>query len=95
MQINNELIASLEDISCLVLSDDEKSRMKGEFQEILNNLMPFHEINTQDVPECIHGGYNRNIFREDQVFPSLERQLILKNAPVKNNETFIAPKTVE
>jgi Asp-tRNA(Asn)/Glu-tRNA(Gln) amidotransferase C subunit len=36
-----------------------------------------------------------NDFRDDIALPSYDRALILENAPVKNDETFIAPKTVE
>ena len=95
MQINDELITRLEDISCLAFSKDEKAALKSEFQEILDNMTLFNQLDTQGVPECAHPLDNTNIFRKDEALPSYDRELILKNAPVKNDEMFIAPKTVE
>ena len=95
MQINDDLIARLEDISCLALSDSEKKLLKSELQEIVDSLALFNELDTQGIPECANPLDNVNFFREDKAYPSFDRELILKNAPVKNEEMFIAPKTVE
>jgi aspartyl-tRNA(Asn)/glutamyl-tRNA(Gln) amidotransferase subunit C len=94
MQIDEKLIAQLENISYLTLLDDEKSSIKAELQEILDSMALFNEINTENLPSCSHlvSGVS---FRDDEVYPSFDRELILKNAPVRNDEMFIAPKTVE
>ena len=36
-----------------------------------------------------------NALREDEVRPSFNRELILRNAPHRNKEMFMMPKTVE
>jgi len=94
MQIDSKLISFLEDISCLSLTDDEKNCFTGELQKIMDFIEPLKELNTDGMSECV-SGRNVNVFRKDEVFPSLNRDLVLKNAPVKNEEFFIAPKTVE
>jgi aspartyl-tRNA(Asn)/glutamyl-tRNA(Gln) amidotransferase subunit C len=99
MQINTELISPcmityLEDLSCLTLSDDEKERLTADLQNILNGISKLSELDTGGKTECsphIHV----NVFRDDEVRPSLDRELVLKNAPQKNSEMFMAPKTVE
>jgi len=95
MQIDSSLISYLEDLSCLTLSDGEKSRLTGDLQKILDYMARLSELNTDGVPERSHPFDNVNVFREDEERPSLERGLILKNAPVRNDEMFIAPMTVE
>ena len=95
MQIDDKLISYLEDLSCLTLSGDEKTRMAEDLQKILNGFSHLKELNTDNVPECILPFDNINVFREDVVQPSFDRELILKNAPARNDEFFIAPKTVE
>jgi len=95
MLIDSKLILYLEDLSNLKLSDSEKSRMIEDLQKILNVIEPIKKINTDGVPECSHPSEKVNIFRNDEVKPSFARDLILKNAPVKNDEMFIVPKTVE
>jgi aspartyl-tRNA(Asn)/glutamyl-tRNA(Gln) amidotransferase subunit C len=95
MQVDDKLISYLEDLSCLTFSENEKSSLAGDLQETLISMAKIHELNTVGVSECYSPLDNVNIFRDDEVFPSCNRELILKNAAVKNNEMFIAPKTVE
>ncbi|MCL2758885.1 MAG: aspartyl/glutamyl-tRNA amidotransferase subunit C [Treponema sp.] len=94
MQIDEKLISYLEDLSYLALPDAEKIRMTADLQKILNGLAAGfasgQEFGTDGVQLCSHP----NVFRADEALPSFDRELILKNAPVKNDEFFIAPKTV-
>jgi aspartyl-tRNA(Asn)/glutamyl-tRNA(Gln) amidotransferase subunit C len=53
------------------------------------------DINTDGVAECVSPLDNFNIFRDDESRPSFDRELILQNAPRRNDEFFIAPKTVD
>ncbi|MCL2808966.1 MAG: Asp-tRNA(Asn)/Glu-tRNA(Gln) amidotransferase subunit GatC [Treponema sp.] len=95
MRIDNQLISYLEELSCFSLSDNEKNILTADLQNILNGISKIKELNTDGVNERIHPFDNVNVFRDDLVFPSFDRELILKNAQVKNDEFFIAPKTVE
>ena len=95
MQIDNNLISYLEDLSCLTLSAGEKSQMAEDLQKITDGISKVKELNTDGAPECIHPFDNVNVFRDDKIFSSLNRELLLKNAPVKNDEFFISPKTIE
>ena len=95
MQIDDKLLAYLEDLSCLTLSDDEKTRLKKDLREILDYMARLGELDTNGVLERSHPFDAVNAFRDDEVRPSFDRALILQNAPVKNDEFFIAPKTVE
>ena len=95
MQIDDKLIAYLEDLSCLALSNDEKSRLTGDLREILDYMARLGELNTEGVGERSHPFDDVNAFRDDEVCPSFDRALILQNAPAKNDEFTIAPKTVE
>jgi aspartyl/glutamyl-tRNA(Asn/Gln) amidotransferase C subunit len=95
MQIDDKLLAYLEDLSCLTLSVDEKTRLTHDLQEILDYMARLGEIDTNGVVERSHPFDNVNDFREDEARPSFNRALILQNAPFKNDEMIIAPKTVE
>ena len=95
MQIDSKLISYLEDLSCLALSDSEKTSLTGDLQKILDYMARLSEIDTSGVPERSHPFDDVNAFRDDEVRASLERELVLKNAPVRNDEFTIAPKTVE
>jgi len=99
MQIDENLITYLEDLSCLTLSDSEKSRLTGDLQKILDYMARLGELDFTGVidhPSDYRAACdNVNTFRDDVVHPSFDRDLILMNAPVKNDEMIIAPKTVE
>lgn len=95
MQIDEKLIAYLEDLSYLKLSEAEKKRLAGDLEGLLNYMAQLSELDVEGMPERSHPFDNVNAFREDEIKPSFERELILKNAPEKNSEVFIAPKTVE
>jgi len=95
MLIDNQLIAYLEDLSYLTFSDEEKKRLEEDLGKIFKNISVLNNLNTDDVKEFKHSFDNVNAFREDKVQPSFDRELILKNAPVRNDEFFVAPKTVE
>jgi aspartyl-tRNA(Asn)/glutamyl-tRNA(Gln) amidotransferase subunit C len=95
VQIDDKLIAYLEDLSCLTLSADEKTRLTGDLQKIVDYMARLGELNTHGVSERSHPFDDVNAFRDDEARPSFERALILKNAPARNDEFTIAPKTVE
>jgi len=95
LQIDDKLISYLEDLSCLTLTDNEKNRLKGDLQKILDYMARLGELDTTGVTERSHPFDNVNAFRDDEIRSSFDRELILKNAPVKNDEMILAPKTVE
>jgi len=95
MQIDDKLLEYLEDLSCLTFSISEKTKLSKDLQEILDYMARLGELNTDGILERSHPFDNVNAFRNDMVSPSFDRELILQNAPVRNNETIIAPKTVE
>ena len=95
MQIDDEMVSYLEDLSCLTLQQDEKSRLAGDLQQIFTGVSRLDELNTEGVPECSRPLNNVNVFREDEALPSFDRELILKNAPQRTQESILAPKTVE
>ena len=95
MQIDDKLIDYLEDLSYFTLSDKEKELLKDKLQNTFNDIELIKNLTTGDIPEYSHNDGKFNVFRNDEVCPSYDRELILKNAPFKNEEMFIAPKTLE
>ena len=94
MQINDQLISYLEDISHLTLTDDEKSRLKGDLEKIIGQMAKLNELDTEGVPEFTHPSPSTGVFREDEVRPSYPREQILQNAPVRTEDMFVAPRTL-
>jgi len=96
MQIDNTRISYLEELSCLTFTESEKTQLTEGMQKILNSLSLLKNLDTSILDASIlDANDNANLFRDDEVQPSFNRELILKNAQFKNEEYFIAPKTVE
>lgn len=89
MLIDDALVSYLEALSCLSISGDERIRLISDLQKIIDYMAKLAELDTggaRDNPLA-----NTNVFRDDAACPSLDRELILKNAPVKNDAMIIAP----
>ena len=96
MQIDEKLILKLEELSNITLANEEKSRMALDLQIILDEINKIKEINTDGAEFTSCAAINKvNVFRDDKVIPSFDRELILKNAPARNEEMFAAPKVME
>ena len=95
MRVDDKLLSYMEDLSFFILSDEEKSSLAKDLEMILNGIDKLSELNTEGAGECTHPFDKVNVFRDDEVHPFASRELILKNAPVRNEEMIIAPKTVE
>jgi len=95
MRIDEDLINYMEELSFITLSKDEKTKMTEELQELLTGITKLSELNTEGIKEC-HSPLEASMtFRDDKEIPSFDREEILKNAPRKNDEFFIAPKTLD
>ena len=92
MQIDEKLIAYLEELSCLTLSAQEKHRIAGDLEKILRYIDRLGELDVDGVPERSHPFDNVNAFREDETGASFDRELILKNAPLSEGGMFVSPK---
>ena len=89
------MINYLEDLSYITLSAEEKQRLSSDLKKILDYVEALGKLNTDGVPARSHPFGNLNAFREDVAIAPFKRELILKNAPDRDEATFIAPKTVE
>jgi len=95
MIIDDKIITYLEDLSNLSLSGDEKKQFKNDLSKILESFECIKKVDTKGIAQSIHPFDEFNNLREDIVIPSTDRELLLQNAPKRDEETFIAPKTVE
>jgi aspartyl-tRNA(Asn)/glutamyl-tRNA(Gln) amidotransferase subunit C len=89
------LVTDLEDLSYLTYSESEKAALAEDLEKLIAQTRPVTEVNTEGIAECVQPFDTVNVFRTDEVVPSYDRELILKNAANHNDEMFIAPKTVE
>ena len=95
MKITRETINHVANLARLNLTEQEKEKMTNEMGNILSYVDKLNELDTADVEPTVHVIPVKNVFRDDTVHPSYDRDKILANAPSKENGRFKVPKVVE
>lgn len=95
MQITNELVSYVANLSRIKLDENEISEMQSQMSEIVNYMDILNQLDTENIEPLSHIFNITNIMRDDEVRDSYEREEILKNAPAHTEEAFIVPKTVD
>ena len=95
MKITEEMVDYVSVLSRLKLPAEEKARMTGELERILDYMDVLNALDTAEVEPMSHVFPVKNVLRPDVVEPSADRAELLKNAPVPDEAAFLVPKTVE
>ncbi len=94
MQITPELIKYLESLARITLTEEEENKVGGELQDILTYIDMLNELDTTGVEAMSHSFPIHNVFRKDEVKPSMSPDEITANAPESSGGAFVVPKTV-
>lgn len=95
MKITKETIEHVANLARLNLTDKEKEKLTSEMANIISYVDKLNELDTSNVPPTSHVKPISNVFREDAVKKSYDREKILANAPSQENGCFKVPKVVE
>ncbi len=81
-------------LAMLKFSDAEKEMLTHQLNQILEYMEKLNTVDTSSVEPLSHVIELNNVFRPDQVKPSIETEEVLKNAPSKTEEFFKVPKVL-
>ena len=95
MKITDELLDYIGILASLDISDQEREKTKQEINKIVEYMDILNELDTEDIEAMSHAFPVKNVFREDAVQPSVEREYIILNAANKKEGCFKVPKAVE
>ena len=93
--ISDETIEYVGILAKLELSDEEKEQAKKDMGRMLDYIDKLGELDTTGVEPMSHVFPVENVFREDVVKESLDREAALANAPLKEDGYFKVPKVLE
>jgi aspartyl-tRNA(Asn)/glutamyl-tRNA(Gln) amidotransferase subunit C len=79
----------------LALTDEEKERFRRQLGLILEHAEKVREVAAEDVPPTSHPVPRSNVFRPDEVTPSLSHEEALAGAPEEEGGRFKVPRIVE
>ena len=96
MQVDDALLARLEKLSYLKVSDDKREEMIEQLSEIVSFVDNLSELNTDGVNDNFAMSEMATPLREDIAkSSSAVNDEILKNAPRSADHFFIVPKIIE
>jgi len=87
-EISTELVRHLAGLARIDLSDSELESLTGELAQIVDSIAKVSEVATPDVPATSHPIPLTNVFREDEVRPSLTVEQALSGAPEREGDRF-------
>jgi aspartyl-tRNA(Asn)/glutamyl-tRNA(Gln) amidotransferase subunit C len=79
----------------LALTPEEEQKLGEQLSNILGYVEKLKELDVTGVEPTSHSFPLVNVFRNDEVRPSISHEDALKNAPSKSNGLFVVPKIVE
>jgi aspartyl-tRNA(Asn)/glutamyl-tRNA(Gln) amidotransferase subunit C len=91
MSLSREQVEKVSLLARLRLSADELERMTTQLQQIVGYIEQLGDLNTDAVEPFSHPIEVRNVFRPDEVRPSLDREKMLANAPHADDEFYLVP----
>ena len=91
MSLTRADVEKVAQLARLVLADDELDRMTAHLAGVLQYIEQLAELATDDVAPMAHVADVVNVFREDEVRPSLDRAAALSSAPKHDGECYLVP----
>jgi aspartyl-tRNA(Asn)/glutamyl-tRNA(Gln) amidotransferase subunit C len=91
MSLSRQQVAKVASLARLALSADELDRMTGELQKIVGLVSQLAEVDTTNVAPLAHPLDSENVFRADELRPSLTTAEALQSAPRHDGECFLVP----
>lgn len=95
MEITNEILDYISKLAKLELTEEERKQEIKDMQSIVSYMDILNTLDTSQVETTSHIYPTRNIFREDIVKSSYDKDEILLNAAEKEDNFYKVPKTVE
>lgn len=95
MSVSKEEVKHLAKLSRLEFDDKGLDKITNDLSSIVEIANQLSKVDVEGVKPTAHILDIKNVFREDNVEKSYDRELILKNAPEKEAGCVSVPQTVE
>ncbi|MEP3480647.1 MAG: Asp-tRNA(Asn)/Glu-tRNA(Gln) amidotransferase subunit GatC [Fuerstiella sp.] len=90
-----EEVREVAKLARLELSEDEISTYADQLTKVLDYVALLDEVDTEGVEPMVHALDQGNVFRTDEVRPSLSREDALLNAPKTDGKYFQVPQVID
>jgi aspartyl-tRNA(Asn)/glutamyl-tRNA(Gln) amidotransferase subunit C len=95
MEVNDGLIDNLANLARLQFNNQEKAEIKNDLQRMIGMIEKLQEVDTSNTEPLLHMTDAMNVYREDEVKGSMNKQEALANAPSASEDYFRVPKVLK
>ncbi|MBR3746511.1 MAG: Asp-tRNA(Asn)/Glu-tRNA(Gln) amidotransferase subunit GatC [Selenomonadaceae bacterium] len=95
MKVSEQDIKTVASLSRLKIRPEETAEVIEQLDKFLTYVENLKTIDTTDIEPTTYALSMQNVFRADEVKPSLERELALSNAPLAEDGYFKVPRVLE
>ena len=91
MNLSREDVAKIALLGRLSLSAEELDRLTLQLGAIVGYVEQLGELDVSGVEPMVHAVPTSDVFRSDELQPSLAREAMLANAPHADGEFYLVP----
>ena len=95
MKVTENDVKIVASLSRLKISDEESVEVIAQLDKFLTYVENLQSIDTTKIEPTTYAVPMQNVFRADEVKPSLDREFALSNAPLKDDGYFKVPRVLE
>jgi aspartyl-tRNA(Asn)/glutamyl-tRNA(Gln) amidotransferase subunit C len=95
MEVTRELIDNLANLARLQFKEEEKTELTNDLQRMIAFVEKLQEVDTTGTEPLLHMTDAMNMYREDEVKGSMQKETALANAPSANSDYFKVPKVIK
>lgn len=95
MEITDKLVSYVAELAHLKLEAAQMEAAKADLARMIGYVDQLSALDTEGVEPMSHAFPVTNVFREDEVRSSMDREDVLRNAPAAQDGCFLVPRTVE
>ncbi|MFH1196186.1 MAG: Asp-tRNA(Asn)/Glu-tRNA(Gln) amidotransferase subunit GatC [bacterium] len=94
MSVSKKDVEYIANLARLKYSENDLDEMTNDMNKILQYMDKLNELNTDSVEPLSNPLDAVNVFRDDELKPSIDTLAALKNAPDKDDKFFKVPKVI-
>ncbi len=95
MEITTKMIDNLAHLSRLEIASNKKESFRNDLARMVGFIEKLQELDTKGVAPLLFMSDVKNVWREDQLQGSIQRDVALKNAPLTDGNYFKVPTVIK
>ncbi|AFH49749.1 aspartyl-tRNA(Asn)/glutamyl-tRNA (Gln) amidotransferase subunit C [Ignavibacterium album JCM 16511] len=95
MSVTKKEVEKIAELAKLRFNEEELENFTHQMNEILKYMEKLNELNTDNIQPLSHPIEATNVFRNDELKPSITTEDALRNAPLADEKYFKVPKVIQ